>query len=136
MRDTLEVNDEIEIPVSELTVRTSRSGGPGGQHANVTASRVEVSFDVAGSRSLPDWARARLLERVGPQPSAVAQDERSQLRNRELALSRLAAKLAAGLARPRPRRPTRPTRASRERRLTGKRQAAEKKRARRPPPQD
>lgn len=136
MRDTLEVNDEIEIPVSELTVRTSRSGGPGGQHANVTASRVEVSFDVAGSRSLPDWARARLLERVGPQLSAVAQDERSQLRNRELALSRLAAKLAAGLARPRPRRPTRPTRASRERRLTGKRQAAEKKRARRPPPQD
>ncbi|MHB1539479.1 MAG: peptide chain release factor-like protein, partial [Solirubrobacteraceae bacterium] len=101
MPEPLEVNDEIEIPAAELTVRTSRSGGPGGQHANVTASRVEVSFDIATSPSLPEWARARLLERLGPEVSAVAQDERSQLRNRELALARLAARLAAALHRPR-----------------------------------
>jgi ribosome-associated protein len=136
MPDPLRITDEIEIPAAELTVRTSRSSGPGGQHANVTASRVEVSFDIAGSPSLPGWARTRLLERLGAEASAVAQDERSQARNRELALGRLAARLAAGLERPRPRRPTRPSRAARERRLQEKRRAGERKRGRQAPPQD
>ncbi|MHB1999844.1 MAG: alternative ribosome rescue aminoacyl-tRNA hydrolase ArfB [Solirubrobacteraceae bacterium] len=134
--EPLRIGEGIEIPVAELTVRTSRSSGPGGQHANVTASRVEVSFDVAGSRSLPEWARARLLERLGPEASAVAQDERSQARNRELALGRLAGRLAAALERPRPRRPTKPTRSAQERRLARKRRASERKRGRRLPPQD
>jgi ribosome-associated protein len=133
MADPLYVNDQIEIPGAELIVRTSRSTGPGGQHANVTDSRVEVSLDIESSPSLPDWARARLLERLGPRVSAVAQDERSQLRNRELARSRLAERLRAALERPRERRPTRPGRAARERRLDSKRRQSQRKQARRPP---
>jgi ribosome-associated protein len=105
MSDPLYVNEQVEIPGAELIVRTSRSTGPGGQHANVTDSRVEVSFDIASSPSLPEWARSRLLERLGPRVSAVAQDERSQLRNREIARSRLAERLRSGLERPRARRP-------------------------------
>lgn len=112
-------------------MRASRSSGPGGQHANVTASRVEAVFDVEASGALDETQRARLLERIGPLVTAVAQDERSQSRNRELALERLAEKLAAALRVPRRRRPTKPTRASRERRLEEKRRAAERKRARR-----
>jgi ribosome-associated protein len=133
MADPLRIGEEIEIPDAELVVRTSRSSGPGGQHANVTASRVEVSFDIAGSPSLPEWARARLLERLGPRATAVAQEARSQLRNRELARARLAERLAAALERPRERRATRPGRASRERRLDVKRRDGERKRMRRPP---
>jgi ribosome-associated protein len=133
MSDPLYVNDRLQIPDAELTVRTSRSSGPGGQHANVTDSRVEVSFDIAGSPTLPDWARARLMERLGPRVTAVAQDGRSQLRNRELARERLAARLRAALERPRARRPTRPGRAARERRLQSKRRQSQRKRERRPP---
>jgi ribosome-associated protein len=136
MSDPLYVNDQLEIPDAELTVRTSRSAGPGGQHANVTESRVEISFDIAGSPSLPEWARSRLMERLGPRVTAVAQDERSQLRNRELASARLAERLRAALERPRPRRPTRPGRAARERRLESKRRQSQRKRERRPPAQD
>ncbi len=121
------------IPLAEIVLRASRSSGPGGQHANVTASRVEAVFDVESSRSLSDAQRERLLQRVGPRVLAVAQDARSQARNRELALERLAARLARALAVPRPRTKTRPTAAARERRLQQKRRAGERKRERRPP---
>jgi ribosome-associated protein len=133
MSDPLYINEQIEIPDAELVVRTSRSTGPGGQHANVTDSRVEVSFDVEGSPSLPDWARSRLLERLGARVSAVAQDERSQLRNREIARSRLAERLRAALERPPPRRPTRPGPGARERRLESKRRQSQRKQERRRP---
>ncbi len=129
----LRVNDQLAIPLAELTVRASRSSGPGGQHANVTASRVEVSFDVRASPSLSEVQRARLLQRIGPRAVAIAQDERSQSRNRELALARLGERLAGGLAIAKRRRATRPTAASRERRLAAKRRATQRKRERRPP---
>jgi len=116
-------------------VRASRSSGPGGQHANVTASRVEASFDVLASSSLSAAQRERLLARAGPRPVAVAQDERSQARNRELALARLRERLAQALAPAKPHRPTKPTAASRERRLADKRRASERKRERRRPEQ-
>jgi ribosome-associated protein len=136
MSDPLYVNEQVEIPGAELVVRTSRSTGPGGQHANVTDSRVEVSFDIASSPSLPEWARSRLLERLGTRVSAVAQDERSQLRNREIARSRLAERLRSALERPRVRRPTRPGPAARERRLDSKRRQSQRKQARRPPAEE
>jgi ribosome-associated protein len=131
--DGLRIAEDLEIPLAEVDLKTSRSSGPGGQHANVTASRVEAVFDVEASSSLSDAERARLLERLGPRVSAVAQDARGQARNRELALQRLAAKLAEGLRKPKQRRPTRPSRAAKERRLDQKRRAAERKRKRRPP---
>lgn len=134
MREPLRVNEAIEIPAAELVIRASRSAGPGGQHANVTESRVEVSFDVAGSASLPDWARELLLQRLGSRVSATAQDERSQLRNREIARERLARRLRDALAVSPERRPTRPSRAARERRLQEKRRAGERKSERRSPP--
>jgi ribosome-associated protein len=136
MAEPLRLSAEIEIPAAELVIRASRSGGPGGQHANVTDSRVEVSFDIEGSPSLPEWARERLLERLGPRASAAAQDERSQLRNREIARERLARRLRDALARPAQRHPTRPSRAARERRLAEKRRAGERKSGRRPPPME
>jgi ribosome-associated protein len=129
----LRVSDTLSIPLGEIRVRASRSSGPGGQHANVTASRVEASFDVLASEALSEAQRQRLLARDGPRLVAVAQDERSQARNRELALARLAERIARGLAPVKPRRPTRATAASRERRLAEKRRASERKRERRPP---
>ena len=129
----LRVNDGLTLKFSEVIVRVSRSSGPGGQHANVTASRVEASFDVLASSTLTDAQRERLLARVGPRVVAIAQDERSQARNRELALTRLGERLAEALKVPKRRRATRPTRASRERRLQAKRRATERKRERRPP---
>jgi len=131
--DELRIDERLSIPLKEIELRASRSSGPGGQHANVTASRVEAVFDVRASEALDDSQRARLLERLGPVLTAVAQDSRGQARNRELALERLAEKIAAGLVVPRSRRPTRPSRAARRRRLEGKRQVAERKRARRRP---
>jgi ribosome-associated protein len=133
MADELRVNAGLALPLAEVELRTSRSSGPGGQHANVTASRVEAVFDVAASAALDERQRARLLERAGAVVTAVAQDARSQSRNRELALERLAAKLAAALVVPRRRRPTKPTKASRQRRLQSKRQLGERKRGRRRP---
>ncbi len=133
MADELRINARLAIPLAEIELRTSRSSGPGGQHANVTASRVEAVFDVAASQALDDAQRARLLERAGATVTAVAQDARGQSRNRELALRRLAQKLAAALAVPRSRRPTRPTKASRHRRLEQKRRLGERKRGRRRP---
>ncbi|HET9162558.1 MAG TPA: alternative ribosome rescue aminoacyl-tRNA hydrolase ArfB [Solirubrobacterales bacterium] len=133
MAEGLRIDARLEIPMGEIELRASRSSGPGGQHANVTASRVEAIFDVRASAALDDSQRARLLERAGPLVAAVAQDARSQARNRELALERLSAKIAAGLAVPRRRRPTKPSRAARRRRLERKRQVGERKRARRRP---
>jgi ribosome-associated protein len=129
----LRVTERLTIPLGEVAVRTSRSSGPGGQHANVTASRVEASFDVLASRSLSESQRARVLARVGPRLVAVAQDERSQARNRELALARLGERLTRALIVPKRRHPTRPTAASRARRLDAKRRASERKLGRRPP---
>ncbi|MGH2913068.1 MAG: alternative ribosome rescue aminoacyl-tRNA hydrolase ArfB [Solirubrobacteraceae bacterium] len=129
----LRVTGGLTIPLAEVTVRASRSSGPGGQHANVTASRVEASFDVLASQTLSEAQRDRILTRAGPRVVAIAQDERSQARNRELALARLGERLAKALAVPKNRRPTRPTRASQERRLQAKRQRTERKRDRRPP---
>jgi ribosome-associated protein len=129
----LRISRELTIPLSEIALRTSRSSGPGGQHANVTASRVEASFDVLASQTLSEPQRARILARAGPRLVAIAQDERSQTRNRELALKRLAERLARALTVPRKRRPTRPTKASHERRLQAKRHASQRKSTRRPP---
>jgi len=134
--DPMVVTAEVAVPLSEIELRTSRSSGPGGQHANVTASRVEAVFDVASSGSLSDEQRRRLAARHGDRVTAVAQDARSQARNRELALERLREKLAAGLAVPKKRRPSKPTRSAKERRLEDKRRRAERKRARRPPSPD
>jgi ribosome-associated protein len=134
--DLLRIDERLSLPLSEIELRASRSSGPGGQHANVTASRVEAVFDVEASPSLDDGQRARLLERLGPVVTAVAQDARGQARNRELALERLAAKIAAGLRVRRKRRPTRPGRAARQRRLEQKRRTGERKRNRRPPAED
>src|SRR3954452_1849603 len=130
------VTASVAIPLSEIELRASRSSGPGGQHANVTASRVEAAFDVGASSALSDTEKARIAARCGPRGTAVAQDTRSQARNRELALERLRARLAAALAPVRKRRPTAPTRASRTRRLNSKRRRGETKRGRRPPRTD
>jgi ribosome-associated protein len=130
------VNPELAVPLSEIELRTSRSSGPGGQHANVTASRVEAVFDLRESAALSDAQRDRLRGRYGDRVTAVAQDARSQARNRELALERLRDKLAAGVAIRKRRRPTRPSKAAGERRLEAKRRRSERKRARRPPAVD
>ena len=135
-RRLLRINAGLALPVAEITIRTSRSSGPGGQHANVTASRVEAVFDVLASPSLADSQRARVLERMGPRVVAVAQDARSQTRNRELALARLAERLAGALTVQRSRRATRPTKASRARRLQAKRRDSQRKLERRPPRSD
>ena len=126
----------VEIPLSEIELRASRSSGPGGQHANVTASRIEAVFDVERSQALSDAQRERLTRRYGPRVTAVAQDARSQARNRDLALERLGQRIAAGLHRRRPRKDTRPSRASRERRLVAKRRQAQRKSERRRPSPD
>ncbi len=136
MDDPLRVNRDLALPLREITLRASRSSGPGGQHANVTASRIEAVFDVRASETLTPQQRARLLQRLGPVVRAVAQDARSQALNRELAVRRLRDRLAAALKVQPPRRPTRPTRASKERRLTAKRVTSERKRGRRPPADD
>lgn len=133
MAEELRIDERLAIPLAEIELRTSRSSGPGGQHANVTASRVEAVFDVARSQVLDETQRQRLLARAGATVTAVAQDARGQSRNRELALRRLAEKIAAGLATPRRRRPTKPSKASRYRRLEQKRRLGERKRGRRRP---
>jgi ribosome-associated protein len=136
MEDPMRVTRDVAVPLREIVVRASRSSGPGGQHANVTASRVEASFDAAGSPSLTDEQRARVLARCGPVIRAVAQDARSQARNRELALERLRDRLARALHVPRARRATRPTKASRVRHEQSKRRQAQRKSERRRPAQD
>jgi ribosome-associated protein len=134
--EELQVRPGLVIPMSEIELRTSRSSGPGGQHANVTASRVEAVFDVAASTALTEPQRARLTARLGPRVTASAQDTRSQLRNRELALERLSARLAHALEVRRPRMATRPTKASKRRRVDAKKRRGEVKRGRRWKPEE
>jgi ribosome-associated protein len=136
MAAVLEINRHLAIPLDEITVRASRSSGPGGQHANFTSSRIEASFDVAASRTLDDAQKRRIIARCGPVVRAIAQDARSQARNRTLALERLSARIARALEVPRARRPTKPTGASRKRRLDAKRRDAQRKRDRRRPASD
>jgi ribosome-associated protein len=126
------VTASLTIPLSELQFRFSPSGGPGGQHANKVNTRVELRFDVAGSPSLGPRQRARLLDRVGPEVRVVADDERSQVRNRQLAVQRFRDRMAAALHVEKTRRPTRPSRGEKERRLAAKRRLSERKRNRRP----
>jgi ribosome-associated protein len=133
MEGELQITPELAIPLDEIELRASRSSGPGGQHANVTASRIEAVFDVEASRTLSEEQRALLLRKLGPRVTAIAQDARSQARNRELALERLRERLVVGLRRRRRRRPTKPPRAARERRLQEKRRTSERKRERRRP---
>jgi ribosome-associated protein len=132
----LSLGGDAEIPLSEITVRASRSSGPGGQHANVTASRIEAVFDVAASSSLTDEQKQLLISRLGPRVVAVAQDARSQSQNRELALARLQRRLQAALRVAAPRTATRPTKAAERRRLEAKRIQGERKRRRRSPDAD
>jgi ribosome-associated protein len=132
----LRVTPTCVVRMDELDWRFSASGGPGGQHVNTANTRAEVIFDIAGSPSLGPRQRARLLERLGPEVRVVASDERSQLRNRELALERLRARLADALHVERPRRPTKPTKAAKQRRLDEKRHRSETKRRRRAEPDD
>lgn len=132
----LRVTPSLSIPLEEIEVRASRSSGPGGQHANVTASRIEASFDVEASRTLSADERERLRRRHGRLVTAIAQDARSQARNRELALERLAAKLRAALHRQKARRATRPSRAAKERRLQAKRRRSDVKQSRQRPSPD
>jgi ribosome-associated protein len=124
------------VPLREVVLRTSRSSGPGGQHANVTESRVEAVFDVAASASLSEAQKARIMARCGPVVRAVAQDARSQARNRELALERLRARLTHALEVQRTRRQTKPSAGAKARRVEAKRRLSRRKRDRRRPPDD
>src|ERR1700744_575060 len=133
MEDPIPIRPGVAIPLREVAIRASRSSGPGGQHANVTASRIEASFDVRASTALSDEQKERIIARLGPRVVAVAQDERSQARNRELALERLAHRLSAALTPRRPRHATRPTRSSVTARLDAKRRHAQRKQGRRRP---
>jgi ribosome-associated protein len=134
--DPLRVNDRVSIPLDEIELRASRSSGPGGQHANVTASRIEAVFEVDASEALSDDEKARVSRRLGPRVTAVAQDARSQARNRQLAVKRLTAKLEGALRTPKRRRATRPGRAAREKRLEAKRRASKRKQLRRRPTEE
>jgi ribosome-associated protein len=133
MEDPMPLGRHAAIPLHEVDLRFSRSSGPGGQHANVTASRVEAVFDVAASNTLSNGQKQRVIARLGPRVVAVAQDARSQARNRELALDRLRARLEGALAVRRPRHATKPTKASQRRRLETKRRRSLRKRERRAP---
>ena len=126
----------VAVPLREVVLRTSRSSGPGGQHANVTESRVEAIFDVAASASLSEAQKARVMARCGPVVRAVAQDARSQARNRELALERLRARLTHALEVQRTRRPTKPSAGAKARRVDAKRRLSRRKRDRRRPADD
>jgi ribosome-associated protein len=129
--DSIRVTRSVVIPLAEIELRFSRSSGPGGQHAQKSETRVEAVFDVNASESLTDAQKRRVLDRAGPVLRAIAQDERSQTRNRELALERLTGQLREALRVRRRRVPTQPTAASRERRLEEKRRRSELKRLRR-----
>ena len=132
-RESIRVTRSVVLPLSELELRFSRSSGPGGQHANTSETRVEALFDVEASSALTDRQKQRVLGRAGPVIRAVAQDERSQWRNRELAVERVAGQLRDALRVERKRVPTKPTAAARERRLEDKRRRARTKRLRREP---
>lgn len=129
----LRVTRSVTLPLAEIEIRVSRSSGPGGQHAQKSSTRVEALLDVESSSALSDAQKRRVIARVGTVLRAVAQDERSQARNRELAVERLVERLRAALAVPKQRVATAPTTAARERRLEGKRRRGTTKRLRRPP---
>ena len=131
--ERIRVTRSVLLPVEEIEIRVSRSSGPGGQHAQKSSTRVEALLDVEASTALSERQKRRVVERAGPVLRAVAQDERSQLRNRELATERLVEKLQEALAVPRRRVPTTPSSARRERRLARKRRRGEVKRLRRAP---
>jgi ribosome-associated protein len=129
--ESIQVTRSVSIPRSEIELRFSRSSGPGGQHAQKSDTRVEATFDVAASQALTEAQKRRVLAKAGPVLRAVAQDERSQWRNRELATDRLVESLREALRVPRPRKQTKPSKASVERRLEAKRRRAQVKRLRR-----
>ena len=131
--DEIRVTRTVVVPVDEVTWRFSGSGGPGGQHANTSNTRVEVVFDLAGSPSIPELLKARMVARLGETVRVVASDERSQWQNRRLALIKLQAVLASATVIPKRRVATRPTYGSKQRRLEEKRQASGRKSARRRP---
>src|SRR5689334_5939776 len=131
--ESIRVTRSVVLPLREIVLRTSRSSGPGGQHAQKSETRVEASFDVEASTALSPAQKRRVVAKAGPVLRAVAQDERSQWRNRELATERLVESLREALKVQRRRRPTKPTKASRERRLESKRRRGDTKRLRRPP---
>jgi ribosome-associated protein len=134
--ESIQVTRTVAIPISEIQLRFSRSSGPGGQHAQKTETRVEAVFDVEASEALTEAQKARVIRKAGPVLRAVAQDERSRARNRELAIERLAEVLRDALRVQRRRRPTKPTAAARERRLGQKRRRGETKQLRRKPDDD
>jgi ribosome-associated protein len=131
--ESIRVTRSVVLPLSEVRFRMSRSSGPGGQHAQKSETRVEALFDVESSDALTDAQKRRVVGRVGPVVRAIAQDERSQLRNRELAVERLVEQLRAALRVERKRVPTKPTAAARERRLEQKKRRSQTKRLRRAP---
>jgi ribosome-associated protein len=131
--ESIRVTRSVVLPLAEIQLRTSRSSGPGGQHAQKSETRVEAVFDVEASTALSDAQRRRVIAKAGPVLRAVAQDERSQLRNRELAIERLVAALRDALKVPRRRVATKPTAASRKRRLEAKKRRSQTKQLRRPP---
>jgi ribosome-associated protein len=132
-RESIRVTRSVVLPRSEIELRYSRSSGPGGQHAQKSETRVEAILDVEASSALTDAQKRRVITKAGPVLRAIAQDERSQARNRELAVERVVDQLREALRVERPRRPTKPTARSRERRLEGKRRRSQTKRLRRPP---
>jgi ribosome-associated protein len=132
--ESIQVTRSVSIPRSEIELRFSRSSGPGGQHAQKSDTRVEATFDVLASQALSETQKRRVLAKAGPVLRAVAQDERSQWRNRELATERLVEALREALRVPRRRKPTKPTKSAVERRLEQKRRRGAVKRLRRPPP--
>jgi len=132
-RESIRVTRSVSLPVSEIELRVSRSSGPGGQHAQKSSTRVEAVFDAEASSALTDVQKRRVVAKAGPVIRAVAQDERSQLRNRELAIERLVEKLRTALAVPRRRVPTKPGSQAKERRLEQKRRRGRTKALRRPP---
>jgi ribosome-associated protein len=131
--ESIRVTRSVVLPLAEVELQASRSSGPGGQHAQKSETRIVAVFDVEASSALSDAQKRRVIARAGPVLRAVAQDERSQTRNRELAVERLVATLREALRVPRKRKPTKPTAAARQRRLDQKRRRGEVKRLRRPP---
>ncbi len=129
--ESIRVTRSVVLPRREIELRTSRSSGPGGQHAQKSETRVEAVFDVEASEALTDTQKRRVVAKAGPVLRAIAQDERSQLRNRELATERLVVALREALRVERRRVPTKPTAASRERRIEEKKRRGETKRLRR-----
>jgi ribosome-associated protein len=131
--ESIRVTRTVVVPPGEIRLRTSRSSGPGGQHAQKSETRVEAVFDVEASSALSDTQKRRVIAKAGTVLRAVAQDERSQLRNKELAVERVVEALREALRVPRHRTPTKPTKAARERRLSEKKRRGETKKLRRPP---